>query len=443
MILITIIAFIFILAFSITIHEFGHFLIAKWGGIPVEKFSLGFGPPIFKKQIGETDFRIAYFPLGGYVKLADEDEGEIIPSFKEITDPPVPAAPENPVLPKKPGFYDVPIYRRIAVLISGPIFNILSALIILIFIFSVFGLLVTPYRSLAVEPGSYTERAGFLSGDSLISINGSSLNSWEDVIDALEQKSDPNPRTISFIRGNRTVSMTIAWPSDSLDLKPFIPPAIGQVRIGGPAYRSGLRKGDLITSINGQEMKTWEQMWKYIRSSPRQTLVFEYVRNGDKQSATLSPAATYDPIQKDTVGQIGILMSLKRHYPGFFKSVSMAMDRGVNLVWLTLKTLYELIIGKISRRALGGPIAIARLSGESASWGLENLLTLLAVISINLGLVNLFPLPAFDGGQTLIALFEGIRRKRLSRRTRLVLQNIGYAIILFLIIFVTYNDLTR
>ena len=119
------------------------------------------------------------------------------------------------------------------------------------------------------------------------------------------------------------------------------------------------------------------------------------------------------------------------------------MDRGVNLVWLTLKTLYELIIGKISRRALGGPIAIARLSGESASWGLENLFTLLAVISINLGLVNLFPLPAFDGGQTLIALFEGIRRKRLSRRTRLVLQNIGYAIILLLIIFVTYNDLTR
>ncbi len=443
MILITIIAFIFILAFSITIHEFGHFLIAKWGSIPVEKFSLGFGPPIFKKQIGETDFRIAYFPLGGYVKLADEDEGEIIPSFKKITDPPVPTAPENPVLPKKPGFYNVPIYRRIAVLISGPIFNILSALIILIFIFSVFGLLVTPYRSLSVEPGSYTERAGFLSGDSLISINGSSLNSWEDVIDALEQKSDPNPRTISFIRENRTVSMTITWPSDSLDLKPFIPPAIGQVRIGGPAYRAGLRKGDLITSINGQEMKTWEQMWKYIRSSPRKTLVFEYVRNGDEQSATLSPAATYDPIQKDTVGQIGILMALKRYYPGFFKSVSMAMDRGVNLVWLTLKTLYELIIGKISRRALGGPIAIARLSGESASWGLENLFTLLAVISINLGLVNLFPLPAFDGGQTLIALFEGIRRKRLSRRTRLVLQNIGYAIILLLIIFVTYNDLTR
>ena len=441
MLIITIIAFIFILAFSISIHEFGHFIIAKLNGIPVEKFSLGFGPPIYKRQIGETDFSISIIPLGGYVKLAGEEEIPI--DLANKNGKPAPVETVEPVIPKKPGFYDTPIYRRIAVLVSGPIFNILSALVILVFIFIVFGILETPYLSLTVEPGSFTQRVGFITGDSLVNINGFPMNSWDDVINALDQKQGPSYRTITFIREKRTISITTIWPSESLDLKPFIPPLVGQVRIGGPAYRAGLKKGDLVTRINGQDMKTWDQMWRFIRSSPRQPLTIEYVRSGKPGSATASPTATYDPIQKDTIGQIGVLMTFVRRYPGFFKSVSMAAGRSVDLVWLTLKTLYELIIGKISRRALGGPIAIARLSGESASWGLENLFSLLAVISINLGLVNLFPLPAFDGGQTLIALFEGIRRKRLSRRTHQNLQKIGWALILLLIVYVTYNDITR
>lgn len=440
MIIITIIAFLFILAFSVTIHEFGHFIIAKWTKIPVEKFSLGFGPPIYKKMIGETDFRIAVFPLGGYVKLQDEEEGEIIKSLKEITQP-MPAlgisTPEN----KPPGFYDVPVYRRIAVLISGPVFNIISALLLLIVIYNVYGLLETPFRTLSVEPGSAVERLGFQPGDSIISIDDTDISSWDDFLNRFEK--GQNAHKISFMRQGTNQVLIVPRPQASIEFKVIIPPDIGQVRVSGPAYRAGIRKGDRVLRINQQEINTWDDMWQYIRKSYGQTLVFQYLRNQDTLTATVTPATVYDPIQKDTVGQIGILMKLVRRYPGFWPSISMAMNRGINIIWLTMKTLYELVIGKISRKNLGGPIAIARLSGESASWGLENLFSLLALISINLGLINLFPLPAFDGGQTLIALFEGIRRKKLSRRTRLIIQNIGYALILLLIIYVTYNDLTR
>lgn len=440
MIIITIIAFLFILAFSVTIHEFGHFIIAKWAKIPVEKFSLGFGPPIYKKMIGETDFRIAVFPLGGYVKLQDEEEGEIIKSLKEINQPTTPISTPEPGN-KPPGFYDVPVYRRIAVLISGPVFNIISALLILIVIYNVYGLLETPFRTLDVEPNSAAERLGFQTGDSIISIDDTDISSWDDFLNRLDK--GQNAHKVSFMRQGANQVLIVPWPRESIEFKVIIPPIIGQVRVSGPAHRAGIKKGDRVFRINQQEINTWDELWQLIRKSYGQTLALQYLRDKDTLTAVVTPATVYDPIRKDTVGQIGILMTLVRRYPGFLPSISMAINRGINIIWLTMKTLYELIIGKISRKNLGGPIAIARLSGESASWGLENLFSLLALISINLGLINLFPLPAFDGGQTLIALFEGIRRKKLSRRTRLIIQNIGYALILFLIIYVTYNDLTR
>jgi len=136
-------------------------------------------------------------------------------------------------------------------------------------------------------------------------------------------------------------------------------------------------------------------------------------------------------------------MPLERSHLPLSDVVSLSIRRSGEIIWLTLKTLYQLVVGRISRRALGGPIAIARLSGESARWGFENLLGLLAIISINLGLVNLFPIPALDGGHIVISVIEAIRRRRFSRRTRLIIQQVGYAIILILVVFVTFNDITR
>jgi regulator of sigma E protease len=180
-----------------------------------------------------------------------------------------------------------------------------------------------------------------------------------------------------------------------------------------------------------------------VRNSVDIPLRFSWLHEGEAKSATITPTAFYDPISEDTIGQVGAIMPLQRRHIPVIDVVSMSAERSVEVIWLTLKTLYQLIIGRISRRAIGGPIAIARLSGESARWGFENLLGLLAIISINLGLINLFPIPVLDGGHVVISVIEAARRKRFSKRTRIIIQQIGYAIILLLIVFVTFNDITR
>jgi regulator of sigma E protease len=441
LLLITLIAFLFILAFSITIHEFGHFIVAKLVGIPVEKFSLGFGPPIVRMQIGETDFRIAYFPLGGYVKFAGEDEGEIIKPLKEIQGSGLTMDNNTSLHPSKPGFYDVPIYKRIAVVFSGPLFNILSAFLLFAFILCVFGVMITPYLTIYAPPGSAARRYGFLPGDSIVAVNNQSVNSWDEVTDRLYRLSPD--LSIKLLRDHKEITLTFQVPGDSLELRPLVPPVIGYVKFNGPAYKAGIKTGDQVTKINDREIRTWDEMVDIIRKARGVNLTFEWLHQKEQHYARIAPGSVYDPLSKDTIGQIGVMMPLKRQYIPLPNSIGMSFRKGADITWLTLKTLYLLVKGEIPRKALGGPIAIARLSGESASWGIDNLFGLLAIISINLGLVNLFPLPAFDGGQIIIALFEGIRRKRLSRKTRLVLQQIGYAIILLLIIFVTYNDITR
>jgi regulator of sigma E protease len=190
-------------------------------------------------------------------------------------------------------------------------------------------------------------------------------------------------------------------------------------------------------------VRTWEELVTTIRGSKNITLSFQWLQGAEIKSADIMPLPFYDPLTKDTVGQVGAMMPLTRESLPLPQSFRLALNRSYEIVYLTLKTFYQLITRQVSSKALGGPIAIFRLSGESARWGFENLLALLGIISINLGLVNLFPMPAFDGGHIIIAIIEGIRRKRFGRQTRMIIQQIGYAIILLLIVYVTFNDITR
>ncbi|MGQ9664346.1 MAG: RIP metalloprotease RseP [bacterium] len=439
MILLTIISFLFILGFSITIHEFGHFIFAKLFRIPVEKFSIGFGPPLIRKKIGETDFRIAYLPVGGYVKMAGEDDAEIPFTKQEEA---VQEVENKENIATVPNFYDAPVFHRIFVVLSGPLFNIFSAVVVLIVIFIVWGVYVNPYLRICVESGTYAERIGFRDRDSLISINGKVLNSWDEFEKLLIQN---NHRIINTVikRGDSIIELSITLNTDSLLLKSFVPPIVGSLKIGGPAHNAGMTAKDSIIRIDGVAIDTWDEFVNKVRHSKNIPLNIEWVHSGEVKSAVIKPLPYYDPLLKDTIGQIGIVMPLKKVYIAPHRAVVMAVNRCVELTYLTLKTLYQLVIGKISRKALGGPIAIARLTGESARWGFESLLSLLAVISINLGLVNLFPIPALDGGHIIIAIIESVRRKRFSKKTRLVIQQIGFTILLLLIVYVTFNDLTR
>jgi len=439
MILITIIAFLFILGFSITIHEFGHFLFAKLFRIPVEKFSIGFGPPLIRKKIGETDFRIAYIPIGGYVKMTGEEDVEIPFAKQEKNKDEIES--KNNLTPSL-GFYDAPLLHRILVVLSGPLFNIFSAVAIIIIVYIIWGIYVNPYLRLRVEKNSYAERIGFMDRDSLISINGKVLNSWDELEDIVMKHKNKTIRVL-LKRNDSIVEKSIIVDSDSLILISLVPPIVGSLKIGGPAHKAGLANNDSILRIDGEGIETWDIFVTKVRHSQNIPLNIEWIHNGEFKSAIIKPLPYYDPLLKDTIGQIGIVMPLKKVHIEPLRAVIMAVNRSIELIYLTLKTLYQLIIGEISRKALGGPIAIARLTGESARWGFEILLSLLSVISINLGLVNLFPIPALDGGHIIIAIIEGIRQKRFNKKTRFVIQQIGFTIILLLIIYVTFNDLTR
>lgn len=451
--------FLLLLAFCITIHEFGHFLVAKLFRIPVEKFSIGFGPPLFRKKIGETDFRIAYFPLGGYVKMVGEEEGSILKEKKALLEKQkrIEDQQRKTVNTKihdktedkqkiqtdaQPGFYDAPIYKRVLVVFSGPLFNIISAFLVFAITFVTYGIFVNPYMKVEVEKDSPAAKAGFFTNDSIISVNGQSVKDWHELWKIVSNNKNADA-IVTVIRNNSAVDIRLPLDADPTGLNPLIPPILGPIQFGGPAYKAGMKSGDRVLNINDQDIKNWYQMVEIVRKSKGVALRFVWQHNNEIKNAEITPAPGLDPVTLDTIGQINVIQPLMRKSLSPFMALTLSFNRSSGVIWLTIKTLYQLIIGKISRKSLGGPIAILKLSGESARWGFEYLLGLLALISINLGLINLFPIPALDGGHILIAIIETIRRKRFSRQTRLVIQQIGYAIILLLIIFVTFNDITR
>lgn len=429
-VLYSILPFLFILGFCITIHELGHFIVAKLSKIPVEKFSIGFGPPLLRKKIGETDFRIAYFPLGGYVKMAGEDEGEIIKQEEEKKKPDV------------PGFYDAPIYKRVGVVSCGPLFNILSAFLVLFVIFAVYGVVVNPFMKITVEEPSYYHNLGFSTHDSVVAVNGQHVENWERFWEIIEDDKDKEAN-VTVMRHGSTYEIHARMYEDSLGITPFVPPLVGAIQQNSPADKAGIKQGDRIVSIDGHGVNSWTEMVDLVRTAQNTPLEFTWLHQEEQMTATIMPKAFYDPIEQDTIGQIGVFMPHGRTRLSFTRALTLSIQRTGEMIYRVLEIFYQLITRQIPARQLGGPIAIFKLSTESAQWGFEYLLGLLVIISVNLGLINLFPLPALDGGHIVIGIIEALRKKRFSRRTRLVIQQIGYALIFLLIIFVTFNDITR
>jgi len=443
--LVTVLAFLFILAFSITIHEFGHFFMAKLFKIPVEKFSIGYGPPLIRKKIGETDFRIAYFPLGGYVKIAGEDEGEITQQKAgmnlEYTGSKSVGNKED-ATSKVASFYDAPIYQRVFIVLSGPLFNIISSFFVFMVVIGIYGMLINPYMKIRVEPGTVADNAGLLTNDSVVSVSGVNVRDWDEASELLTEY-EGQEVSIGLMREGTYLEINMFARLDSLGITPLVPPVLGSLKLDGPAQKAGMKEGVRILKIDNEKIDSWNQMIDIVRASKDLPLYFVWNEDGVIKDAQITPVPFYDPISTDTIGQIGAIMPLERKHVPLTDVISLSVQRSIEVLWLTLRTLYQLVVGRISRRSIGGPIAIAQLSGESARWGFENLLGLLAIISINLGLINLFPIPALDGGHVMISIIEAIRNRRFSHRTRLIIQQIGYAIILLLIIFVTFNDITR
>jgi regulator of sigma E protease len=448
---ISLISLIVVLGVLIFVHESGHFLVARLFGVGVEKFSLGFGPRIFGKTIGRTDYRVSAIPLGGYVKMVGEDPDSELPP----EDLPVSFTHKN-------------VYKRMAIVAAGPIFNLLLAVFIFLMFFMAVGIedLRPVVKSVAKE--SPAARAGFRLDDRIVAINAQGIESWYDINKAVSAGQGA-PLAFTVQRGGELLDIEAAPEKrtghdilgdeiDYYDLGmsglPVTQAIIGDVSPGLPAEKAGLKKGDRIVAINGVPVSDWEEMRKEIAASGGRRLGLKIQRGNDVFQVEIVPELTEG---KDRTGNkverylIGISsggihvpeeLRLKKRLPpvtAFVESIKQTWF----VIDITIRGIVKMIDGSISRDNLGGPIMIAQMAGQQARAGIGKLIQFIAFISINLAILNFLPIPILDGGHLMFFLIEAVRGRPVSIRVREVAQQAGMFILLTLMVFVFYNDIAR
>jgi regulator of sigma E protease len=428
----TLISFVIVLGILIFIHELGHFAVAKLSGVRVERFSLGFGPRLIGFKRGETDYRISVLPLGGYVKMLGESPGEDVSDAERLR-----------------SFTCKPVLTRAAIVAAGPAMNIALAAFLLPVIFMI-GIRIPAYLdgpAVAghVAAGGAAEKAGIANGDIIESIDGKPVPTWEELIEVLSLNPG-RPLDVALRRGD--ARLTVALTPDTSDdtgagyagMYPPMPPVVGGVADGYPASEAGLRPGDEIVSVDGTDVAHWAGLETLIRRDGAiKTFV---VRRGD---ATLTMMITPRFNEEMKVFVIGINRDekqvLKRY--GLLEAVEEGLEAAAGMTWRLLVVIKGLITGRFSLKTLGGPIMIAQVAGRAAESGVSELLSLVAFLSLQLGIINLFPIPVLDGGHLLFFGIESIKGSPLSERFVAVAQQIGIALIVALMVLVTYNDIFR
>jgi regulator of sigma E protease len=449
--LVTIAAFTVMVGVLIFVHELGHFAAAKALGIQVHRFSLGFGKPILSWHRGETEYCVSVLPLGGYVKMAGlEEEG----MMGEIEG----GAPRQPTDPTR-AFDKKPLWVRIIVILAGVTMNVLLAYVVYVGRAATVGLPVpsaTRIDSVVVSglPTGASALGGLHFGDRLVRIDGDTVRHWGDV----EQQVMNGPVQLRFEVEGRTSPLQVQLGDGSQadrarvlgSLIPLVPPRVGIVEPGRPAYQAGLQPGDEIVRANGDTIRSWPAAVTAIMGSPGRPLVLDVLRRDSLVQVTVVPElhrdSTARPPRPAEYGQIGI----SQNPPVAHERVAFgaALVDGWGYVWdgLTsvLRGIQQIVVGRASlRRALAGPIEIASVSGQVARLGLDWFLDLLAVFSINLAVLNLLPIPVLDGGQMVFLLAEGVRRRPLSLELRLRLTQVGFVFLLGLMSLVILNGVFK
>lgn len=448
--LFTFLAFIVALGILITFHEFGHYLAARWCGVKVLRFSIGFGQPLFNKRLGkdQTEWVIAALPFGGYVKMLDEHEGEVLPQDLARA------------------FNRQPVSKRFAIVAAGPIANFLLAILLywLLFISGISG--IKPVLG-PVAPSAPAAISAFEQGETIVKIGDEPVATWQDARWLLLSHAvDRNPEVVVETVNDRG---EIFWrklnlsnmDADDLDAsflekigltshQPVMAPIIGQVMPGGAGQRAGLLAGDEILAVNNKDIAYWEELVKAIRANPGQLMTLEILRDNKAMKMAITPDSAMEG--KTEIGRIGITpridhealdkLLINVNYPAG-TALLKAFDRTWEMTIFTLRMLGKMVMGEVSLRNVSGPITIADYAGQSAQMGVIAYLGFLALISISLAVLNLLPIPVLDGGHLMYYVIEIVRGAPLSEKVMAAGQQIGMAMLFTLMVFAIYNDIYR
>ena len=437
----------------VTVHEFGHYWVARRLGFKVLRFSVGFGRPLWTRLAGpdRTEYVLAAVPLGGYVKLLDEREA--------------PVAPEE--LPRS--FTRRPHWQRICVLLAGPAANFLFAILLLALMLLVAG--STELRPVLgkVPADSVAGRSGVLSGDEIVAVNGHAVSSqrevWLELLDGVTgrapltlqlQNGRAEPRLAQLQFASAAERRAVSDPGSGLNAiglhfkDPPIPPVLGTVSPTGPAARAGLRTGDQIVSINGEPITEFLGLVAVVRAHPDTTLDVQYRRDGKEASTRVAVAGEVENGVR--IGRIQVTQPHAVPYPsdmlrhvryGPLGALVEATHEAWSMTVLQARMLVRMLAGDVSVKNLSGPLTIAQLAGDSASAGLTAFLSFLVLISLALGFMNLLPIPILDGGQVVMQGIEWLKGSPLSERVHMAGQQVGIALVVLLLGLALYNDITR
>jgi regulator of sigma E protease len=428
--------FIIVLGVLVFVHELGHFLAAKMFGMRVERFSIGFPPRAFGKQIGETDYCVSWIPIGGYVKIAGMIDESFDTSYLGSA-------------PQPWEFRAKPLWQKIIVLGAGVFMNILLAIAIFWGINVVQGKTVRDTTRVGyVEAGSAGAAAGIQVGDSIIAINGAPVATWEDLLGDVFIESMSGDVTLTVLREGQPASLVI--PKGSLpETDPGalgISPAksgigVASVEAGKPAESAGIKPGDLIVRLAGETVSADSALIRIVRAHAGMPLAIEWKRGDTLLSATVVPTSE---------GRIGIQLnpvvglSVRRVQYSPIQAFPQAVSDVVTYTALTVQQIWNVVTRKTEfSQSVGGPIRIAQLATQTAELGILPFLWFMAVLSISLAFLNILPFPALDGGHILLLLIEGVMGRELPVKVKLGIQRAGFYLLLAFMAFVLYNDIMK
>jgi regulator of sigma E protease len=426
----TILAFLFVLGVLIFVHELGHFLMARRIGVRVLTFSLGFGPKLLNFKRGDTEYCISAVPLGGYVKMAGEN-------------------PEDSRTGAPDEFLSKGKWQRFQVLIMGPVMNLLLAIVVMTVVFYQ-GAQVPLYDQQSVVVGTFADssaaqKAGVQVGDRIVAIDGKPVDTWEQFSLVIVGKAKREVN-LSIVRNGKPVQITVVpdargkYELGDIGVQPLVHPQVAEVNAGQPAAEAGLRKGDVVLGAAGERDVNYDHFINAIRSHESKPLVLTIKRGDTIQEITVTPRRIGDVVM---MGAQLSPFETKTVDPGPIQAFKLSLDKNWEWSRLIVQTLVGLFTRETSVKQLMGPVAIADLSGTAAQAGWIELFTLMAMISLNLGLLNLMPIPVLDGGHIFILALEGLARRDFSMRVKEKMLLAGFVLLLMLMVTVIYNDLMR